>query len=64
MEDICRSIYSHFTHSAKRQHAFIEFKKFYQVDMHRILQAGQTRWLSVKAAVDRILEQWDALSAY
>ena len=64
MEDICRSIYSHFTHSAKRQYAFIEFQKFYQIDMHRILQAGQTRWLSVKAAVDRILEQWDALSAY
>ena len=64
MEDICRSIYSHFTHSHKRQHAFLEFQKFYQVDMHKILQAGQTRWLSVKAAVDRILEQWDALSAY
>ena len=63
MEDICQSIYSHMTHSAKRQHAFIEFQKLYQVEMHRILQAGQTRCLSIKAAVDRILEQWDGLCA-
>ena len=26
MEDICRSIYGHFTHSGKRQHPFIEFQ--------------------------------------
>ena len=31
---------------------------------HKLLKAGQTRWLSLEAYVARLLEQYDALLSY
>ena len=42
----------------------LEFQKFVDVQPHNILAPGQTRWLSLRACVQRLLEQWDALTLY
>lgn len=31
---------------------------------HKILRPAQTRWLSIRAVVERLLEQWDGLFLY
>ncbi|XP_042884051.1 uncharacterized protein LOC122260719 isoform X1 [Penaeus japonicus] len=63
-EDLIRNIYNHFSHSAKRKHTFKRFQALHELKPHKILHACQTRWLSLSAAVDRILEQWNALKDY
>ncbi|XP_066945218.1 uncharacterized protein [Macrobrachium rosenbergii] len=64
IEDLCRNIFSHFNLSSKRQYALNEFQKFVEIQPHKILAPGQTRWLSLQACVKRLLEQWDALILY
>ena len=64
LEDLCRNIYSHFSKSPKRTKAFVEFQEFFDLEQHKILKSGQTRWLSMKGAVKRILEQYSALKLY
>ena len=64
IEDFCRNVYSHFSLSAKRQNEFREFQKFVELEPHKILAPGQTRWLSLEACVTRLLEQWGALKLY
>lgn len=64
LEDLCRNIFTHFNLSSKRQDAFKEFQNFVGVEPHKILSSGQTRWLSLEQCVQRLLEQWDALTLY
>lgn len=64
IEDLCRSIFAHFSLSSKRQHAYKEFQDFVDIEPHKILAPGQTRWLSLQACVKRLLEQWNALELY
>ena len=64
LEDLCRNIYAHFNASSKRTDALREFQEFFETDKHKILQASQTRWLSMKQCVDRIIEQYDVLTHY
>lgn len=64
LEDLCRNIFSHFSHSSLRQHELKEFQNFLDLSPHKMLAFGQTRWLSLEACVGRIFEQWDALTLY
>ena len=64
LEDLCRNIYSHFAMSSQRTKAFAEFQEFWKTERHKILRPGQTRWLSMKTCVSRILEQYEALKLY
>ncbi|CAH0551089.1 unnamed protein product [Brassicogethes aeneus] len=64
VEDLLRNIGSHFGRSFSRQEKFREFQLFFKVAVHKILSPAITRWLSLKACVDRVLEQYDALEAY
>ena len=64
LEELIHDIYNYFSHSAKRQAAFKHFQHFYSVEPHRLLRPSQTRWLSLHACVSRVLEQWDALTAF
>ncbi|CAH1106766.1 unnamed protein product [Psylliodes chrysocephalus] len=64
VEDFARNIYNYFAHSAKRQHDFKEFQQFAEAEPHKLPRPCQTRWLSLEAVVNRILEQWDALILY
>lgn len=63
-EKLARNVYNYFKNSNKRQSEFKEFQQFVEIDIHRILRPAQTRWLSLTAVVDRMLEQWDALRLY
>jgi len=50
--------------SSQRTEAFAEFQEFWKTERHKILRPGQTRWLSMKTCVSRILEQYEALKLY
>lgn len=64
VEDLLRNIGAHFSRSALRQERFKEFQTFFRVDIHKILLPCNTRWLSLKACIDRVLEQFTPLKAY
>jgi hypothetical protein len=64
LEDLCRNVFAHFNRSSKRQDVYKQFQQFYNVDPHRLLSPGQTRWLSLEACVNRILEQFVPLQNY
>lgn len=64
LEDLCRNISAHFHFSSQRRDALHEFQEFFNVEHHIILKPGQTRWLSMKMCVDRILEQYEPLTQY
>lgn len=64
LEDLTISIWYYFQKSAKRQRLFKEFQQFVQCKPHKLLKAAQTRWLSLEACVQRLLEQYDALLSY
>ena len=63
-EDLARNIYAYFKHSSKRQAQLQEYQEFFETNPHKILRPSQTRWLSLKEVVDRILEQWQPLIAF
>ena len=64
LEDLCHDVYAHFSRSSKRQDTYKEFQEFFEVEPHKLLSPGQTRWLSLGLCVNRILEQYDALKQY
>ena len=64
LEDLCRDVYAHFSRSSRRQDTYKEFQNFFEVEPHKLLSPGQTRWLSLGLCVNRILEQYDALKHY
>lgn len=64
VEDMVRAIYNYLNNSAKRQSVFQQFQKFMELKIHKMLHPSQTRWLSLIAAVERVLEQWDALKLF
>ncbi|XP_066963613.1 zinc finger protein 862-like [Macrobrachium rosenbergii] len=63
-EDLIRNIFTHFAHSAMRKYELKLAQTFLDLKPHKILHACTTRWLSLHAAVERVLEQWDALKLY
>jgi hypothetical protein len=64
VEGLLRSVGSHFSRSPARQQKLKEFQEFFQTDIHKVLNPDITRWLSLKACVDRVLEQFEPLKAY
>lgn len=64
VEILARDVYTYLQYSFKRQTEFQEFQNFLSIKPHKILQLSQTRWLSLHAVVQRLLEQYDALVLY
>lgn len=64
LEELTKDIYSYFSDSSKRIEAFTEFQLFTNTNIHKILRLSQTRWLSLQTVVNRILEQWPALTLF
>lgn len=64
VEDLLRNIGAHFHRSAKRTEKFKEFQDFFGTEIHKIISPSNTRWLSLKACVDRVLEQFVPLHMY
>ncbi|XP_039278769.1 uncharacterized protein LOC120350252 [Nilaparvata lugens] len=61
VDNLIRNIYNYFKSSPKRQNEFKEFQKFVEMKPHKLLRPCQTRWLSLLACVERVLEQYPAL---
>ncbi|XP_023310301.1 zinc finger protein 862-like [Anoplophora glabripennis] len=61
IEQFVRDIYSYFAHSSKRLSELAECQVFAEERPHKMLYASQTRWLSIKAVADRILDHWNSL---
>ena len=64
VEDVVRTIYSHFSVSAKRVSEFADYQVLCDLPPHKFLHPSQTRWLSLQSAVVRIIEQWSPLKLY
>ena len=64
IEELARDVYAHFHLSSKRTELYREFQHFCEVEPHKLLKPSVTRWLSLEQVVNRILEQWSALSSY
>jgi hypothetical protein len=64
VEDLCRDVYAHFSRSSKRQDVYKEFQAFFNAQPLKILSPAQTRWLSLQECVNRLLEQFEALTRY
>lgn len=63
-EDMARNICNFLHSSAKRQNTLKQFQLFMDLQPKKILHPSQTRWHSLEAAVNRILEQREALRLY
>ncbi|XP_014299066.2 uncharacterized protein LOC106693944 [Microplitis demolitor] len=63
-EDLLRNLGSYFHRSWKRIKELQEFQEYFEVKIHRVLSPSNTRWLSLKSCVDRILEQYTPLQVY
>ena len=63
-EDLAREVYNFFKCSSKRQSEFKQFQAFCELKPHKLLHPSQTRWLSLVAVVQRMLEQWEALKLF
>jgi hypothetical protein len=57
-------VYTFFGYSSKRQSKFIQFQQFTDTELHKLLHPSATRWLSLENVVNRVLEQWSALTLY
>ena len=54
----------YFHKSPKRQRMFEGYQSFTECKPHKLLKAAQTRWLSLEACVNHLLEQYEALLSY
>ncbi|XP_066983819.1 uncharacterized protein [Macrobrachium rosenbergii] len=63
-EDLAREVYNFFKCSSKRQSEYKQFQSFCDLKPHKVLHPSQTRWLSLVAVVQRLLEQWEALKLF
>jgi hypothetical protein len=64
LEDVTIQIWYFFQKSPKRYRMFEGFQVFVDSKPHKLLKAGQTRWLSLEMCVNRLLEQYDALLSF
>lgn len=63
-EQLARDVYSYFKTSGKRQDDYRQIQKLLDVEEHKILRPCFTRWLAMLQCVNRLLEQWAALTEY
>ena len=64
LEELTCDVWYFFHKSAKRIREFEQFQCFVEVKPHKLLKACQTRWLSLEACVNRLIEQYNALLSY
>jgi len=64
VEEFIKQSYKFFKNSAKRLAEFNSVTEGMNLDVKQLLKPGQTRWLSLQLAVDRILTLWEPLFQY
>ena len=63
-EDLTTDIWYYFVKSPRRLRQFEEVQSFVECKPHKLLKTCQTRWLSLEACVNRLIEQYEALLSY
>lgn len=64
VEDFILKVYAEFSRSAKRVEALKRCFEFANTEYHVLLRHVSTRWLSLRPAIERILECWEPLVLY
>ena len=64
LEELTTDVYYYFQKNPKRIREFEHFQVFVESKPHKLLKACQTRWLSLEACVNRLLEQYQAPISY
>ena len=64
VEELLIDIYYFLYKSAKRKQTLRKFQTLYSSSVHKILKHVSTRWLSLGACIERLLEQWTSLTHY
>ena len=64
LEDLTTDVWYYFQKSPRKLRQFEEFQSFVECKPHKSLKACQTRWLSLGACVNRLIEQYKALLSY
>ena len=64
VDDLLVDIYYHFRNSVNRITSLQEFAEFCCVEYKRVLKHCETRWLSLRTAIDSIIQMWDPLLSY
>ncbi|XP_018567959.1 uncharacterized protein LOC108908408 [Anoplophora glabripennis] len=64
VEQFARDIYNFFSNSSKKQIELNECQVFAEEKPTKILYPSQTRWLSLRAVVNRILDHWSSLTLF
>ena len=64
LEELTTDVFYYFQKSPKRIRQFEQFQAFVEAKPHKLLKACQTRWLSLEACVNRLIEQYQALLSY
>ncbi|GFN84468.1 proteinral transcription factor ii-i repeat domain-containing protein 2 [Plakobranchus ocellatus] len=64
VDDALMDIFHYLENSSKRLKALRKFQEDTGTTLHQILKYGPTRWLSLKACIKRLLEQWAALEDF
>ncbi|XP_045025188.1 uncharacterized protein LOC123469911 [Daphnia magna] len=64
LEGLVDYVFNHFARSPKRRESFEAFEDFGDGTKECILRPSSTRWLTLKNAVNRILQQYNALCVY
>lgn len=64
VDDFLVDLYYYFDKSTKRKFELAEFSSFCDVVYRKIIHHITVRWLSLQAAVDRALQQYEALRSY
>ena len=59
-----KKVYKHFGKSPKRIAQFEDIMVQMDLKIKKVLKSGKTRWLSLEAAIKRILELWEPLKKY
>jgi hypothetical protein len=64
IESLVLKIYNHFSNSAKRESQLKSCYEFTENNYSKVLRHVTTRWLSLYPAIDRLIENFEALKLY
>lgn len=64
LEQFTHDIYNYISGSSKRYEEFKNCEIFANEKPHTLLKPSQTRWLSLQAVVNRILDHWNSLELF
>ena len=64
VDDLLVDIYYHFRNSVKRMASLHDYAEFCSIEYKSVLNHCETRWLSLRRAIQRTLEMWEPLCSY